>query len=88
MVDPSPLRHIQRDAGNSRNWHRSRGTESWMTLPGMYGAAHAWRDPATKKWIAWIQSGEHAYPTSLPKKTRTAAVICAFQIASAHGFQG
>ena len=88
MVDPSPLRHIQRDAGKPSNWHRSRGDESWMTLPGMYGAVHAWRDPTTKKWVAWIRSGEHNYPTSSPKKTRTDAVICAVQIASAHGFQG
>ena len=88
MVDPSPLRPIRRDAGSLRNWHRSRGTESWMTLPGMHGAAHARRDPATKNWVAWIRSGGHTYPTPSPKKTRAAAVICAFQIASARGFQG
>jgi hypothetical protein len=61
-VDPSPLRRIQRDASEPQSWHRSRGHECWMTLSGMYGVVHAWRDPVTKKWIAWIQSGEHKYP--------------------------
>jgi predicted cupin superfamily sugar epimerase len=88
MIDPSPLRRVRRDAGNPSNWHRSRGDETWMTLAGMYGAVHSWHDPTTKTWIAWIRSGEHTYPTSRPKITRTEAAICAAQIALAHGFQG
>ena len=83
MIDPSPFRRIQRDASDSKSWHRSRGHECWMSLPGMYGDVHAWRDPATKKWIAWIQSGEHNYPTCPAQKTRTTAAICAVQIACA-----
>lgn len=88
MIDPSPFRRIQRDASNPKSWHRSRGHECWMSLPGMFGAVHAWRDPATKKWIAWIQSGEHNYPACSAQKTRSAATICAVQIACAQGFQG
>jgi hypothetical protein len=86
MVDPSPCRRIQRETGDPKSWHRSRGQECWMTLPGMDGAVHAWRDPTTKKWIAWIQNGEHSYPPCPAQKTRTAAAISAVQIASAHGF--
>ena len=87
MVDPSPCRRIQREAADAKSWHRSRGEECWMTLPGMYGAIHAWRDPATGKWIAWVRSGEHNYPPCPAQRTRTAAAINAVQIASAHGFQ-
>ena len=88
MVDPSPCRRIQREAADAKSWHRSRGQECWMTLSGMYGAIHAWRDPATRKWIAWVRSGEHNYPPCPAQKTRTAAAVSAVQIASAHGFQG
>ena len=59
-----------------------------MTLPGMYGAVHAWRDPATGKWIAWIRNGEHSYPPCPAQRTRTAAAISAVQIACAHGYHG
>lgn len=75
MVDPSSCRRIEREASDPRGWHRGHGQECWMSLPGMYGAVHAWRDPATKKWIAWVRSGKHSYPPCPTQKTRIAAAI-------------
>lgn len=87
MVDPSPSGRIRRQAADAKCWHRSRGQDCWMTLPGMYGVIHARRDPGANKWIAWVRNGEHNYPPCTAQRTRIAAAVNAVQIAIAHGFR-